>query len=428
MNSAPRNRPPFRRRAAPTDRRRPFPGPRPEWRERDQRPAPPRYGRRPAPRLEVPPDPRVWTAAARVVERCDREHPADQVLRLQTRGESGIDRPAARAVSRAVFAFFRWRNWLREAQPLPLRIREATERAAAFAAKAGSVPAAELLARAVPAWVAEQCAVSPEWLRALQSEPVLWLRTHRGQAATVARQLSGVIPGKLPDSLRYGGEEDLFRHPLFHSGEFEIQDIASLAVGLVCAPRAGQTWWDACAGEGGKLLHLSDLMDNKGLIWASDRAAWRLQLLKRRAARARCFNYRAVAWDGGPRLPTRTRFDGVLVDAPCSGLGTWSRNPHARWTTSPQDVRELAGVQLDLLSHSAAAVKPGGRLVYAVCTLTRSETSGVSEGFETRHREFQPLPFPNPLAPNQSPRARQLWWPQETGGNGMFVAAWQRTA
>jgi 16S rRNA (cytosine967-C5)-methyltransferase len=69
------------------------------------------------------------------------------------------------------------------------------------------------------------------------------------------------------------------------------------------------------------------------LIWASDRAVWRLSNLKRRAARAGVFNYRAVVWDGGPRPPTKTEFDGVLVDAPCSGIGTWQRNPHARWTS-----------------------------------------------------------------------------------------------
>src|SRR5205823_5977071 len=127
----------------------------------------------------------------------------------------------------------------------------------------------------------------------------------------------------LPEALVYEGETDLFRTPEFHAGEFEIQDLSSQAVGWLCDPKPGETWWDACAGEGGKLLHLSDLMQNKGLIWASDRAAWRLQKLKRRTARAKVFNYRAALWDGGAKLPTKTKFDGVLVDAPCSGLGTW---------------------------------------------------------------------------------------------------------
>src|SRR6185295_17316743 len=128
-----------------------------------------------------------------------------------------------------------------------------------------------------------------------------------------------------------------------------------------------------CAGEGGKTMHLSALMENKGLIWASDRAAWRLKNLKRRAARAKVFNFRSELWDGGAKLPTKTKFDGILVDAPCSGVGTWQRNPHARWTTTLDDVRELGAVQLQLLDRVAGSLKPEGRLIYSVCTLTRTE-------------------------------------------------------
>ena len=97
-------------------------------------------------------------------------------------------------------------------------------------------------------------------------------------------------------------------------------------------------------------------------------------------SRAKLFNYRAALWDGSPRLPTKAKFDGILVDAPCSGVGTWQRNPHARWTTTPNDVAELAAVQAKLLGNIASSVKPGGRLVYAVCTLTRAETTAVARG------------------------------------------------
>jgi 16S rRNA (cytosine967-C5)-methyltransferase len=167
-------------------------------------------------------------------------------------------------------------------------------------------------------------------------------------------------------------------------------------------------------------------MENRGLIWASDRAGWRLEKLKRRAGRARLFNYRVAVWDGGPKLPTKTRFDGVLVDAPCSGVGTWHRNPHARWTTTRADVTELSGIQKQLLRHAAAGVKPGGRLVYAVCTLTRSETDGVADDFENGCREFAPLPAVNPLVPELPGQARIWIWPQKQGGNGMYVAQWRK--
>jgi 16S rRNA (cytosine967-C5)-methyltransferase len=124
------------------------------------------------------------------------------------------------------------------------------------------------------------------------------------------------------------------------------------------------------------------------------------------------------------------KFDGVLVDAPCSGIGTWQRNPHARWTAAPDDVRELAGLQLQLLTNAAKAVKPGGRLLFAVCTLTRAETSGVGEAFSKAHPEFDPVPLPvlreeaAKLGIKGQPAL--TLWPQEFGGNGMFVAAWRR--
>jgi 16S rRNA (cytosine967-C5)-methyltransferase len=167
-------------------------------------------------------------------------------------------------------------------------------------------------------------------------------------------------------------------------------------------------------------------MENQGSIWASDRVGWRLAMLKRRAARAGVFNYRAMAWDGGPRLPTKTEFDGVLVDAPCTGIGTWQRNPHARWTTTAQDVKELSKVQTRLLLNAAAGVKPGGRLVYAACTLTRLETAEVVKAFEGRSPHFQRLAVHNPLVPGLPPREMLFLWPQETGGNGMCLAAWVR--
>ena len=172
-------------------------------------------------------------------------------------------------------------------------------------------------------------------------------------------------------------------------------------------------------------------MQNKGLIWASDSAAWRLQKLKRRSARAKVFNYRCAPWDGGTKLPTQTKFDGVLVDAPCSGLGTWQRNPHARWTTEEADVLELAVLQKQLLAHAAPSVKPGGKLIYSVCTLARAETSEVADHFNQTQAEFQPLTclpgLPGKVAGRILMNRETLTiWPQDLGGNGMFVAAWNR--
>jgi 16S rRNA (cytosine967-C5)-methyltransferase len=142
-------------------------------------------------------------------------------------------------------------------------------------------------------------------VRALQREPALWLRLRPGrQELSLDCRPGG--EGFLKNACRYEGEEDLFGHPEFQAGAFEIQDVSSQAVGWLCGARPGETWWDACAGEGGKTLYLSDQMENRGLLWASDRAEWRLKNLRMRAARVKVFNYRTEVWDGGAKRPTRT--------------------------------------------------------------------------------------------------------------------------
>ncbi len=269
----------------------------------------------------------------------------------------------------------------------------------------------------------------PGWLRLLQLPPTLWLRARCGEATGLAERLGDCTPAtgnRSIEALKYGGTTDLFRTSDFHAGNFEIQDIHSQAVGWICDPRAGGVWWDACAGQGGKTLHLSDLMQGKGLIWASDRSVARLDRLRRRAARARVFNYRAAIWGGDAKLPTKTKFDGVLLDAPCTNIGTWQRNPHARWMIGPSDVEELAVRQFELLSNVSTAVKPGGKLVYSVCTLSRAETVSVAELFDNRHPEFKPILISDPFEENGLGAPRLWLRPEKRSANGMFVAAWQR--
>ena len=356
----------------------------------------------------------VAEAAAFVIRRADRTHPADAVLREELREAKRLS-PAQRSeVARAVFDYYRWFGWLEPRASLREQLQRTAELAHKFSKAPGEFSDDELVQRAVPGWLAQFMDVTPAFARALQAPPKLWLRARRGQGRALAQRLNDAREcDTIEDAVEYFGKEDLFHHPGFKNGEFEIQDISSQLVGRLTDPRPGQTWWDACAGEGGKLLHLSELMDGKGLIWASDRAVWRLEKLKRRAARARVFNYRAVPWDGSAKLPTRTKFDGILVDAPCSGVGTWGRNPHARWTTTPEDVRELSRVQRGLLEQVLPALKPAGRLVYAVCTLTRSETAELAERIGVEHPALKSV--------------STTWLrPEEIDGNGMFVAVWKR--
>jgi 16S rRNA (cytosine967-C5)-methyltransferase len=370
-----------------------------------------------------------FSIAAAVITEARKGRPADAVLRAELKRQPGLQPELAGETSRLVFDYYRWFGWADQQQPLKVQLDQIRALSEQFARDPASVSAKELCGKAVPGWVGEQMEVSADWVKALQSEPRLWLRARPGQGPVLARELGDCRPagqGNLGDCLEYCGQADLFRTKAFHAGEFEIQDISSQLVGIMCGPTSGETWWDACAGEGGKTLHLADLMQNQGLIWASDRAAWRLAKLKRRAARAKIFNYRSVFWNGAPKLPTRTKFDGVLVDAPCSGLGTWHRNPDARWTTTLIDVQELAAVQKQLLLNVAPSIKPGGRLIYAVCTLTRAETVEVVASVTSTLAGFEPLPLPNPLQA-EAPLAPQQWlWPQIHRGNGMFIAAWRR--
>lgn len=369
------------------------------------------------------------TIALEVVQQAHASgRPADGVLRARLR-ELRLAPRAAAAVARTVFAWYRWRGLVGAAAPDAAALARAVGLADRFARDPASFDDVALVDGAVPGWLTQQMAVTAPFVRALQSEPVLWLRARPGRAAKLAKELPGATAqlfAGVPDAVRYAGELDLFRTPAFHAGEFEIQDIASQAVAIVCAPQPGATWWDACAGEGGKTLHLADMMQKRGVVWASDRSARRLEVLRRRAARAGIFNYRIAAWSGAGRTPLRAKCDGVLVDAPCSGVGTWQRNPHARWACSPADVRELQAVQLHLLAAAAGAVKPGGRLVYAVCTLTADETEAVAAEFGRTQPGFLPAPFADPFDPAAAARAQARWEPQHTRGNGMFVAAWRR--
>jgi len=371
----------------------------------------------------------VHEIAAEVIRQTGKDKPADAALREVLKSLRDLAPFDATEVAKTVFIYYRWHVWLRDERGVEQKMRLALRLNREFQENESAIPLADLRAKAVPPWTAEAMAVNDDWLRSLQREPKLWLRSKRGQAQALAERLVGAeVSPLLPDALLYRGEEDLFKTPEFHAGEFEIQDIASQVVGLVCAPQPGETWWDTCAGEGGKTLHLSDLMQNKGMLWASDRAEWRLTKLKRRAGRAKVFNYRSAFWDGGKKLPTKTKFDGVLVDAPCSGIGTWQRNPQARWTTEPNDVRELSAIQKSLLANVAPSVKPGGKLIFSVCTLSKAETVEVVEQFNASHPEFEPMMFPEVVSGNRAftSAATVTIWPSDLDGNGMFIAGWRR--
>jgi 16S rRNA (cytosine967-C5)-methyltransferase len=372
----------------------------------------------------------LYQLAARIVRQANTNRvPADEELRQFFKRNTGFARLNGAEITRIVFTFYRWSDFANPKDTLAAKIRFADKRAEDYLKNPSSF-SLRALKHAVPDWLEREMDLPYDWLASLQFEPLLWIRARRGHAEEVkaALKIPDEAVGPWPETMVHTGGANLFRHPFFKEGRFEIQDVASQMVGHLCAPQSGETWWDACAGEGGKTLHLSDIMGNKGLIWASDRSKRRLAVLKKRAARAQAFNVRTREWDGQEHLPTKTQFDGVLVDAPCSGIGTWQRNPHARWTTKATDVRELADVQQRLLAHVARSVKRGGKLVYAVCTLSDRETTRVAEAFTDRFPEFEPIVLECPPGITRTDESPHLTlWPQETRGSGMFVAAWRRS-
>lgn len=384
-------------------------------------------------------DPATLNRAAHIIRTVSPSLPADAALRQELAANRNLTATARGAVSRVVFTYYRWLPWLTRSESLQRQLAEAIDLQGRFETQPGAVKPEALAALAVPAWLREEVELPAATLAQFQQEPTLWLRARPGTAETLAKELGNCEPATamtmasaLPplrqacSAVAYRGPKDLFRTEAFQRGAFELQDLASQLVGHACAPEPGETWWDACAGEGGKTLHLADLMQNKGVIWASDRSARRLTQLKERFARARLFNFRTVPWEGGATPPTKTKFDGVLVDAPCSGVGTWQRNPHARWTTTPKDVAELAAVQARLLNHVTGSLKPGGRLIYAVCTLTRSETAAVVDAYTKDHPEMEPVPVFGAAPVPAGTSGLQVIWPHQHRSNGMAVAVWRR--
>lgn len=209
-------------------------------------------------------------------------------------------------------------------------------------------------------------------------------------------------------------------------GRFEVQDLASQCIGLACAPQDGQCWWDACAGGGGKSLHLAALMHGKGTITASDVRTNKLEEVRRRAKLASFSNIRTREWDGGPRLPVgENSCDGVLVDAPCSSSGRWRRNPESRWQLTGERAAELASVQKKLLGSASRAVKPGGVLLYATCSILNIENRLNVEYFLAMHPEFALEEFPHPLTGETVPGQVQIL-PHSGNCDASFIARFRK--
>ncbi|MDR2014225.1 MAG: RsmB/NOP family class I SAM-dependent RNA methyltransferase [Azoarcus sp.] len=235
-----------------------------------------------------------------------------------------------------------------------------------------------------------------------------------------------------PHGIRLTGKPALQKHALFLDGSVEVQDEGSQIIGFLTQPKMGELIIDFCAGAGGKTLQLGAMMRSKGRLYAFDIAERRLARLRLRAARAGLSNVHPmlIAHERDARLKRLTgKADQVLVDAPCSGLGTLRRNPDLKWRQTPEAVNEMVARQRAILEAAAKLVRPGGRLVYATCSFLDEENDGVVDAFLATHPEFVALIAEDILtrqgiAPGTGERLRLSPLAHET--DGFFAAVLMR--
>jgi len=247
-----------------------------------------------------------------------------------------------------------------------------------------------------------------------------------------ALQLEAALTPLSPAGLRLAGKTAINRNPLFLDGSIEVQDEGSQLLAYLLAPRRGEMVADFCAGAGGKTLAISMLMRGSGRVYAMDVSAKRLAALAPRAARAGVSNIHPLVLADENDLRARRlagKLDRVLVDAPCSGFGTLRRNPDLKWRYGPERVAALAEQQLSILRAAARLLKPGGRLVYATCSILSEENDAVVGRFLQRSPEFEALSCADLLAQQRIAldTGRELrLWPHRHGTDGFFAAAFAK--
>ncbi len=255
-------------------------------------------------------------------------------------------------------------------------------------------------------------------LKALNEPAPIVIRTNTlkisrgGLMQKLERQGKKVSPiDGFPDALLIGGTGSLYRNPLFKSGLFEVQDASSQKVAPFLEVEPGMRVIDACAGAGGKTLHLSALMKNKGTITAFDVANKKIELLRKRAMRSGAMNIHAQKV-GVPKSYEMwlDSADRLLLDVPCSGLGVLKRHPDTKWKLKPKHLKQKQELQRSILERYYPLLKVGGKMVYATCSILPSENEKQIEWFlEQYGNQFRLL-------------KEQHCWPDKEGYDGFYMA------
>jgi 16S rRNA (cytosine967-C5)-methyltransferase len=257
-------------------------------------------------------------------------------------------------------------------------------------------------------------------------------------------ELAGIRSQPTPYSpwgLRLKDKPAVNKLDAFARGAVEVQDEGSQLLALLLDAKRGEMVVDFCAGAGGKTLALGAAMRNTGRLYAFDTSAHRLDALKPRLARSKLSNVypAAIANERDERVKRLAgKIDRVIVDAPCSGLGTLRRNPDLKWRQSPEGVREMAVKQAAILASAARLLKAGGRLVYATCSLLPQENEDIAAAFTAAHNDFKPLPAAEALAQQKIEGGVNLCsggeqgqqylrlWPHRHQTDGFFAALWMK--
>jgi 16S rRNA (cytosine967-C5)-methyltransferase len=255
-------------------------------------------------------------------------------------------------------------------------------------------------------------------------------------------KLAGIASQPTPFSpwgLRLDSKPPLTQLDAFARGAVEVQDEGSQLLALLLDAKRGEMVVDFCAGAGGKTLAIGACMRNTGRLYAFDTSAHRLDALKPRLARSKLSNVHpaVIAHERDDRIKRLAgKIDRVLVDAPCSGLGTLRRNPDLKWRQSPQSVQEMTVKQAAILQSASRLLKPGGRLEYATCSLLPQENEQIAQAFTQANKEFSPLAAAEILSNLKVAGASELCsggegggdylrlWPHRHRTDGFFAAIW----
>jgi len=283
------------------------------------------------------------------------------------------------------------------------------------------------LRHSLPPWLATQLL---HWCRPEEAEafgrssntpPALDLRINRrrsSRAEVLAAFGAAGLTARALDDQEWGlclaaASGDLRGLPGFKEGHWCVQDRTAQAIAPLLAPQPGQRVLDACAAPGGKSTQLAELMDDQGEIWAVDRSEARLKKVVANAERLGMVSLQVLAADAADLLDIRPQwrgyFDRILLDAPCSGLGTLARHADARWRIQPDTIADLANQQQRLLERLAPLLQPAGRLVYATCTVHPQENGDVVDAFLACHPSWHLI-------------HQQQWWPAPQAGDGFYAA------